>query len=160
VAIGGTTAPVKRSLVALSLVALSSCATTGTVTTYAVEAEPPLPNSTPQTAIPLPVGLEVNGQLGCGQVAWYALTLPETRVLTMTVYGQALENALGATVALAFVAPTGTELGRMTLPVFARSPNWDPREQQFAPPVPGTYLARVAVDPNGCQRVALRLMLR
>lgn len=150
----------KRALALLSLLSFAACATTGATPTYAVEPEPQLPNSTPQTAVPLPTGLEVSGQLGCGQVAWYSITLPETRVLTMTVHGQALENALGATVSLAFTAANGMELGRMTLPIFARSPNWDPREQQFQPPAPGTYLVRAAVDPNGCQRVAMRLMLR
>jgi hypothetical protein len=142
---------------------LASCATTtgvydGTTTTP----EPQLPNSTPQTAVPLPVGLEVQGTFGCGQVAWFSITLPETRVLTMRVLGQALENALGATATVAFIDPAAnmTELGNMVLPVFARSPNWDPREQQFLPPHPGTYYARVTVDPNGCQRIGLRMTLR
>lgn len=150
----------KRAIALLLLAPLTACATTGTGATFAVEPEPPLPNGTAQTAIPLPVGIEVNGQFGCGQVGWYSLTLPDTRVLTMTVHGQALENALGATVSLGIGEPTGQPLGGMTLPVFARSPNWDPREQQFQPPHPGTYLVRVAVDPNGCQRVAMRLTLR
>ncbi|MFO0608948.1 MAG: hypothetical protein U0324_37625 [Polyangiales bacterium] len=150
----------KRASLPFLLASLASCATTGTTPTYAVEPEPQLPNSTPQTALPLPTGIEVSGQLGCGQVAWYSLTLPDTRVIAMNVYGQALENALGATVTLAITVPTGQELGRMTLPVFARSPNWDPREQQFQPPAPGQYFVRAAVDPNGCQRVAMRLMLR
>lgn len=154
----------KPALTALTtltaLTALTACATTGTARSFTVEPEPPLPNGTPLTAIPLPTGLEVPGQLGCGQVAWYSLTLSDTRLVTMNVHGQALENALGATVTLAITVPTGQELGRLTLPVFARSPNWDPREQQFQPPAPGQYLIRAAVDPSGCQRVALRLMLR
>ena len=78
----------------------------------------------------------------------------------MNVFGQALENALGATATLAFVEPSGVELGRLMLPVFARSPNWDPREQHFIAPHPGTFYARVTLDPNGCQRVAYRLTLR
>jgi hypothetical protein len=78
----------------------------------------------------------------------------------MTVYGQGLESALGATATVTFVAPTGQEIGNMVLPIFARSPNWDPREQSFGPPMPGTYLARVTLDPNGCQRVNLRMLLR
>ena len=138
---------------------LAACASTATTSTIVTEPEPQLPNSTPQTALPLPIGMEVTGQLGCGQVAWYQIILPDTRPLTMSVHGQALENALGATATLAFVEPAGLELGRLMLPVFARSPNWDPREQHFIPPHPGTFFARVTLDPNGCQRVAFRLTL-
>lgn len=150
----------KATFLSASFACVGACATAGATGSHTLDPEPPLPNGTPQTAMALPVGLEVHGQLGCGQVAWYSLTLPETRIVTMNVHGQALENALGATVTLAFTLPTGQELGRMTLPVFARSPNWDPREQRFQPPAPGTYLVRASVDPNGCQRVALRLVLR
>ncbi len=154
----------KNARLVLSLTLLAaSCATThavpdGVVTTP----EPPLPNSTPQTAIALPVGLEVTGTIGCGQVAWYQVILPATRVVTMRTLGQALENALGATATVTFIDPTANmlELGHMVLPVFAQSPNWDPREQQFLPPHPGTYFARVTVDPNGCQRIGLRMTLR
>jgi hypothetical protein len=106
------------------------------------------------------VGIEVGGILGCGQVAWYRLIVTDARPITMTVLGQALESALGATATVTFVAPTGQELGNMVLPVFARAPNWDPREQSFAPPMPGAYLARVTLDANGCQRVHLRMTLR
>ena len=53
-----------------------------------------------------------------------------------------------------------SELVEALIPVFARSPNWDPREQTF-PPVPaGPYLARVTVDPNGCQRLAYRMIIQ
>ncbi len=142
---------------------LASCATASTVHDGVVTTpEPQLPNSTPQTAIPLPVGIEFNGSVGCGQTAWFQVILPETRVLTMYARGQALENALGATATVTFIDPAAgmAELGHMVLPVFAVSPNWDPREQQFLPPHPGTYYARVTVDPNGCQRLGLRMMLR
>lgn len=147
----------------LASLALASCATTTGVTDGVVTTpEPQLPNSTPQTAVPLPVGIEVTGSIGCGQTAWFQVILPETRMLTMYARGQALENALGATATVTFIDPAAgmTELGHMVLPVFAVSPNWDPREQQFLPPHPGTYYARVTVDPNGCQRIAMRMTLR
>jgi hypothetical protein len=153
-----------RVLLVASLLA-ASCATTAANPFDGVSspsAEPPLPNSTPQTAVALPVGLEVTGSIGCGQVAWYQLIVPSPRVITMRAYGQALEHALGATATVTFIDPAmgNLELGNMVLPVFARAPNWDPREQQFMPPHPGTYYARVTVDPNGCQRVALRMTLQ
>ena len=70
--------------------------------------------------------------------------------------------AKGATATVTFIDPAmgNLELGNMVLPVFARAPNWDPREQQCMPPHPGTYYARVTVDPNGCQRIALRMTLQ
>lgn len=150
----------------LAALATASCATTNNAATgyeiTAAPAEPPLPNATPERAIPLPMGLEVSGSIGCGQVGWYSLILPASRPLTMRVWGQALENALGATATVTFIDPAmgNAVLGQMVLPVFARAPNWDPREQQFLPPHGGTYYARVTVDPNGCQRVALRLTLQ
>lgn len=122
--------------------------------------EAPLPNGTPQTAQPLPLGVEVTGAIACGQVGWYRVEVPSQRPLRVTIHGQAQENALGATATLAVTAINGLELGNMMIPVFARSPNWDPRAQTF-PPVPaGPYLARVSVDPNGCQRLAYRLMIQ
>ena len=122
--------------------------------------EPALPNGSPQTALPMPLGTEVHGSIACGQVGWYRIDVPSQRPLRATIHGQAQENALGATATLSVTAMNGMELGRMMIPVFARSPNWDPREQTF-PPVPaGPYLARVSVDPNGCQRVAYRMIIR
>jgi hypothetical protein len=139
-----------------------SCAATNPYPelTQAHEPEVSLPNGSPQTAAPLPLGIEVAGMLGCGQTAWYQVIAADSAVHTLTVHGQALENALGATVSIAFVDANSVEMGRMMLPVFARSPNWDPREQAFVAPHPGTYYARATVDPNGCQRVNLRVMLR
>lgn len=122
--------------------------------------EAPLPNGSPQTALPLPLGVEVQGAVGCGQVGWYRIEVPNQRALRVTIHGQAQENALGATATLTVTAINGLELGNMMIPVFARAPNWDPREQAF-PPVPaGPYLARVNVDPNGCQRLAYRLTIQ
>lgn len=145
----------------LLLGALLGCATT--TRTVEIEngvQEAPLPNSTPQTAQPLPLGVEVQGAIACGQVGWYRIEVPSQRPLRVTIHGQAQENALGATATLAVTAINGLELGNMMIPVFARSPNWDPREQTF-PPVPaGPYLARVTVDPNGCQRLAYRLTIQ
>lgn len=122
--------------------------------------EAPLPNGSPQTALPLPLGREIDGAVACGQVAWYRIDVPSQRPLRATIHGQAQENALGATATLTVTAINGMELGSMMIPVFARSPNWDPREQTF-PPVPaGPYLARVSVDPNGCQRLAYRMIIQ
>lgn len=123
------------------------------------QAEPPLPNGSPQTAQPLPLGTEIHGAIGCGQVGWYRIEVPNQRPLRVTIHGQAHENALGATATLAVTAMNGLELGRMMIPVFARSPNWDPREQTFPPVPPGPYLARVSVDPNGCQRLGYRMVI-
>ena len=149
-----------KRIIPLLLSLLAACASSQSEgTLYQPQAEPQLPNATLQTAAPLTTGVETSGSLGCGQTAWYALPVLTAAPLTMHVYGQALENALGATATLTFVAPNGQELGQMILPVFARSPNWDPREQTFVPPIPGTYYARVTLDPNGCQRVGYRLRL-
>lgn len=161
----------KRSVAAwarvLAVVAVASapaCATTGTVQQASLEAstndEAPLPNGAMETAQPMVPGEELNGVLGCGQVAWYRVSMPDARPVTMHILGQAQENSLGATATLSVHAPQGQVLGQLLIPVFARSPNWDPREQPFAPPAPGVYFASVRLDPNGCQRVAYRLALR
>lgn len=113
-----------------------------------------------QTAQPLVPGEETRGALACGQVAFYRIACPDGRPITLRILGQAEETALGATATLTVMAPTGQALGQMIIPVFARSPNWDPREQTFQPPAPGSYVARVQLDPDGCQRVAYRLSIR
>jgi hypothetical protein len=140
------------------------CASTGATQEATLEAsindEAPLPNGSMETARPMVPGEELNGVLGCGQVAWYRVSLPDARPVTMHILGQAQENSLGATATLSVHAPQGQVLGQLLIPVFARSPNWDPREQPFAPPAPGVYFASVRLDPNGCQRVAFRLALR
>ena len=143
---------------------LLGCASTGTTNDATLEAsindEAPLPNGSMETARPMVPGEELNGVLGCGQVAWYRVSLPDTRPITMHILGQAQENSLGATATLSVHSIEGQVLGALLIPVFARSPNWDPRAQPFAPPAPGAYLASVRLDPNGCQRVAFRLALR
>lgn len=140
------------------------CATTGSVNDARLEPstndEAPLPNGAMETAQPLVPGEEINGILGCGQVAWYRVSMPDARPVTVHILGQAQENSLGATATLSVHGPQGQVLGNLLIPVFARSPNWDPREQPFAPPAPGAYFASVRLDPNGCQRVAFRLSLR
>lgn len=142
----------------------AACASTGTVQQASLEAstndEAPLPNGAMETAQPMVPGEELNGVLGCGQVAWYRVSMPDARPITMHILGQAQENSLGATATLSVHAPQGQVLGQLLIPVFARSPNWDPRAQPFAPPAPGVYFASVRLDPNGCQRVAYRLSLR
>lgn len=143
---------------------LLGCATTGATQEASLEAsindEAPLPNGSMETARPMVPGEELTGVLGCGQVAWYRVSMPDARPVTMHILGQAQENSLGATATLSVHAPQGQVLGQLLIPVFARSPNWDPREQPFAPPLPGVYFASVRLDPNGCQRVAFRLALR
>ncbi len=140
------------------------CASTGATQEATLEAsindEAPLPNGSMETARPMVPGEELTGVLGCGQVAWYRVSMPDARPVTMHILGQAQENSLGATATLSVHAPQGQVLGQLLIPVFARSPNWDPREQPFAPPAPGVYFASVRLDPNGCQRVAFRLALR
>lgn len=143
---------------------LLGCASSGAVQQATLEAstneEAPLPNGSMETAQPLVPGEELHGVLGCGQVAWYRVSMPDARPVTMHILGQAQENSLGATATLSVHAPQGQVLGQLLIPVFARSPNWDPREQPFAAPAPGVYFASVRIDPNGCQRVAFRLALR
>ena len=143
---------------------LLGCATTGVTQDATLEAsindEAPLPNGSMETARPMVPGEELTGVLGCGQVAWYRVSLPVMRPVSMHILGQAQENSLGATATLSVHLPQGQVLGQLLIPVFARSPNWDPREQPFAPPSPGAYFASVRLDPNGCQRVAFRLALR
>lgn len=144
--------------------ALLGCASTGANREATLEAssneEASLPNGSMETAQPMVPGEEISGVLGCGQVAWYRLSMPDARPITMHVLGQAQENSLGATATLSVHAPQGQVVGQLLIPVFARSPNWDPRDQPFAPPAPGVYFASVRLDPNGCQRVAFRLALR
>lgn len=140
------------------------CASAGATREATLEAsiddEAPLPNGSMETARPMVPGEELDGVLGCGQVAWYRVSVPDARPVTMHILGQAQENSLGATATLSVHAPQGQVLGQLLIPVFARSPNWDPRAQPFAPPAPGVYFASVRLDPNGCQRVAFRLALR
>lgn len=154
----------KRSMVAVLGALWMGCASTRVTQEAALEASTnetfALPNSTMETAIPLVPGEETTGALGCGQVAWYRVSAPDTRPVVMHILGQAQENSLGATATLSVHAPQGQVLGQLLIPVFARAPNWDPREQPFAPPMPGAYFASVRLDPNGCQRVAYRLALR
>jgi hypothetical protein len=161
--------PGSRSIAAwVSVFALgalgSGCATTRATSDAMLEPstneEAPLPNGSMQTARPMVPGEELTGILGCGQVAWYRLSMPDARPITVHILGQAQEHSLGATATLSVHAPTGEVMGQLLIPVFARSPNWDPREQPFAPPAPGVYFASVRLDPNGCQRVAFRLALR
>lgn len=147
----------RAALIVLGL-SLSACASTSS-NVYADQQEPQLPNSTMQTAQPLVPGEETTGALACGQVAWYRIACPDGRAMTMRIFGQAQENALGATATLTVVAPNGQAMGQLMIPVFARAPNWDPREQTFQPPAPGTFFARVQLDPNGCQRVGYRLSI-
>ena len=154
-----------RNLVLVPAFVLAyGCASTGTVQNFTLESSAPdltpLPNGAMQTAQPLVPGEEITGSLGCGQVAWYRVGATSTRPVTIRILGQAQENALGATATLTVHAGEGTPLGQLLIPVFARAPNWDPREQPFAPPAPGVYFASVRLDPNGCQRVAFRLALR
>lgn len=152
----------RTTLTLFAATAMLGCATTSTVqnaelpTSSAPEA--PLPNGTAQAAEPLTPGIERDGSLGCGQSAWYRVTVPGGNV-TLRVLGQAQENSLGATATLTVHALTGQPLGEMMIPVFARAPNWDPREQSFMVPT-GTYLAEVRLDANSCQRVAYRLSFR
>ncbi len=153
-----------RSIVALLGVLTFGCATTRVTQEASLEASSnetfALPNSSMETAIPLVPGEETTGAIGCGQVAWYRVSMPDARPVTVHILGQAQENSLGATATLSVHAPQGQVLGQLLIPVFARAPNWDPREQPFAPPAPGAYFASVRLDPNGCQRVAYRLALR
>lgn len=154
----------KRSTVAVLGALWVGCASTRATQEASLEASTnetfALPNSTMETAIPLVPGEELTGALGCGQVAWYRVSAPDTRPVVMHILGQAQENSLGATATLSVHAPQGQVLGQLLIPVFARAPNWDPREQPFAPPMPGAYFASIRLDPNGCQRVAFRLALR
>lgn len=153
-----------RSIIAVLGVLWTGCATTRVTQEASLEASSnetfALPNSAMETAIPLVPGEEITGAIGCGQVAWYRVSMPDARPVTMHILGQAQENSLGATATLSVHAPQGQVLGQLLIPVFARAPNWDPREQPFAPPAPGAYFASVRLDPNGCQRVAYRLALR
>ncbi len=153
-----------RSIVALMGVLGVGCATTRVTQEASLEASTnetfALPNGAMETAIPLVPGEEITGAIGCGQVAWYRVSMPDARPVTVHILGQAQENSLGATATLSVHAPQGQVLGQLLIPVFARAPNWDPREQPFAPPAPGAYFASVRLDPNGCQRVAYRLALR
>ncbi|MBL8601175.1 MAG: hypothetical protein JNK72_04570 [Myxococcales bacterium] len=126
---------------------------------YAV-ADGPLPNSTLQTSIPLVPGEETMGALGCGQTAWFRIATPTVRPYIVSILGQAQENSLGATATLTVTDANGAAFGSLLIPVFARAPNWDPRQQPFVPPAPGSYYTRVTLDPNGCQRVAFRLSIR
>ncbi len=148
----------------LGCACLLGCATTGVTQEATLEASTnevaSLPNGSMETAQPMVPGEELSGVLGCGQVAWYRVSMPDVRPVTMHILGQAQENSLGATATLSVHLPQGQVLGQLLIPVFARSPNWDPREQPFAPPSPGAYFASVRLDPNGCQRVAFRLALR
>lgn len=153
------------SLAALCLAAASGCAANTAMSREATlepssNDEAALPNGSMETARPMVPGEELDGSIGCGQVAWYRLSMPDARPVTVHILGQAQENSLGATATLTVHAPQGQPLGQLLIPVFARSPNWDPREQPFAPPAPGVYFASVRLDPNGCQRVAFRLALR
>lgn len=152
----------RNAILLFAATAVLGCATTQTVQNAELPAsspnEAPLPNGTAQSAEPLTPGIERDGSLGCGQSAWYRVTVPGGNVV-LRVLGQAQENALGATATLTVHALTGQPLGQMMIPVFARAPNWDPREESFTVPT-GTYLAEVRLDPNSCQRVAYRLSFR
>lgn len=119
-----------------------------------------LPNGSMQTAAILTHTQEALGAIECGQTAWYSIALRDTAPVTVSVHGQAQENSLGATVNVSVVAPNGMALGEVLIPVFARSPEWDPREQAFMPPAAGTYYLRVQENPSGCQRLAFRLLIR
>ncbi len=138
------------------------CATTGSQgpTDFATPEAAPLPNATLATSIPLVPGEETTGALQCGQVAWYRIATPTVRPYVVSILGQAQENSLGATATLTVTDGAERPFGNLLIPVFARAPNWDPRQQPFQPPAPGAYYARIALDPNGCQRVAYRLSIR
>jgi hypothetical protein len=127
---------------------------------FATPEAAPLPNATLATSIPLVPGEETTGALQCGQVAWYRIATPTVRPYVVTILGQAQENSLGATATLTVTDAAGRAFGNLLIPVFARAPNWDPRQQPFQPPAPGVYFARIQIDPNGCQRVSYRLSIR
>ena len=152
------------SVVLLGWALSLGCSTTGATQNFTLESSPadgtPLPNGAMQSALPLVPGEEISGTLNCGQVAWYRVGATSQQPMTIRILGQAQENALGATATLTVHSDQGAALGELLIPVFSRAPNWDPREQPFAPPAPGVYFASVRLDPNGCQRVAFRLALR
>jgi len=139
----------------------AGCATSGSApVAFATPEVAPLPNNSPANSIPLVPGEETTGALQCGQVAWFRIATPTVRPYVVSILGQAQENSLGATATLTVTDAAARPFGNLLIPVFARAPNWDPREQPFQPPAPGVYFARIALDPNGCQRVAFRLSIR
>ncbi len=149
-----------RRSAALAALVLGCSGAQGASTLGPPPPEPPLPNGTMATAAMLTRTVESTGALGCGQTAWYSIALASTAPVTVTILGQAQESALGATASVDVVAANGIALGQVLIPVYARSPEWDPREQSFQPPLPGTYYLRVQEDPQSCQRLAFRLLIR